>query len=145
MEVEEALATLNRALALQARSALAFARAGGSVRGLSHQAVSAQLWQFAECDLDDYRRLVEKIVALGGEPTTEVAALEAHEQLDAAVRWLVEVESEAVEALADVIPHTGNEGPGEALEHLLEHVIMRKQEQVDWLVRALGDTAAGRG
>ena len=103
------------------------------------------LWEFARAELDDTRRLVEKIVALGGKPTTDVAPLEAHDELEAAVRWLTEVESEAVEALADVIPHTGNEGPGEALEHLLEHVIMRKQSQVDYLVRALGDTAATHG
>ena len=31
---------------------------------------------------------------------------------------------------------TGNEGRSEALEHRLEHSIMRKQEQVDALIRA---------
>jgi len=144
MEVEEAIAALNRALALQARSPLAFAHAAAGVRGLAHQAVGSQLWAFASAELDDYRRLAEKIVALGGEPTTEVSELRSHDELEEAVRWLAAVESEAVEALAEVIPHAGNEGPGEALEHLLEHVILRKQEQVDWLVRAVGDTAATR-
>ena len=41
-----------------------------------------------------------------------------------------------IEALQDVIPATGQEGRSEALEHRLEHVIMRKQEQVDALVRS---------
>ena len=36
-----------------------------------------------------------------------------------------------------MIPETGHEGASEALEHLLEHIIMRKQEQVDFLVRAM--------
>ncbi len=46
--------------------------------------------------------------------------------------------NEVIEALHAVIPHTGQEGRSEALEHLLEHVIMRKQEQVDALQRGLG-------
>ena len=145
MEVEEAIETLNRALSLQARSALAFTLAAGTARGIPAQAIGTTLWEFAQSELDDTRRLVEKIVALGGQPTTDVAPLRSYDELADAVRWLAEVESDAVEALAEVIPHTGNEGPGEALEHLLEHVIMRKQSQVDYLVRALGDTAATRG
>jgi hypothetical protein len=36
----------------------------------------------------------------------------------------------------DVIPSTGHTGDSEALEHRLEHMIMRKQEQVDALERA---------
>ena len=139
MELEEALRALNRTLALQARSALAFTHVAGSVRGLAHQALGAQLWRFATEELDDLRRLVEKVVALGGEPTTDVAPIRSHESLEDALAWLVETETEAVEALADVIPHTGNEGPGEALEYRLEHIIMRKQEQVDTLSRALGE------
>jgi len=35
-----------------------------------------------------------------------------------------------------VIPHSGQEPRPEALEHLMEHLIMRKQNQVDWLRRA---------
>jgi hypothetical protein len=34
------------------------------------------------------------------------------------------------------LAYTGQEGRSEALEHRLEHVIMRKQEQVDALIRA---------
>ena len=143
MEVEEAIAALNAALALQARSALAYTHVAGTVRGLEHQALGAQLWSFGAAELDDLRRLVEKVVALGGEPSTDVAPIRSHESLEDAVRWLVEIETEAVTALADVIPHTGNEGPGEALEHRLEHSIMRKQEQVDTLARALGEPATG--
>ena len=47
-----------------------------------------------------------------------------------------EVEEEVVEALQDCIPFTGQEGRSEALEHRLEHMIMRKQEQRDTLERA---------
>jgi hypothetical protein len=43
-----------------------------------------------------------------------------------------------VAALHAVIPHTGQEPRSEALEHRMEHLIMRKQEQVDTLRRAVG-------
>jgi bacterioferritin (cytochrome b1) len=145
MEVEEAVEGLNRALSLQYRSALAFTVVAGTVRGLEHQGVAQTLWGFAQDDLDDARRLVEKIVSLGGEPTTDVPQLRSEGSLEKDVAWLLEIETEAVDALADVIPHTGNEGPGEGLEHRLEHIIMRKQEQVDWLVRARGAGPATRG
>ncbi len=63
----------------------------------------------------------------------------------AAVDLLIDTECEALAALHAVIPHTGQEPRSEALEHLLEHVIMRKQEQVDTLLRARGGvTTAAR-
>jgi hypothetical protein len=34
------------------------------------------------------------------------------------------------------IEPTGREGRSEALEHMLQHLIMRKQDQVDFLMRA---------
>ena len=44
-----------------------------------------------------------------------------------------------------VIPVTGQEPWSEALEHLLEHLIMRKQWQVDYLARVLGRPAIETG
>ena len=41
-----------------------------------------------------------------------------------------------IEALQESIEPTGREGRSEALEHMLEHIIMRKQNQVDFLLRA---------
>ena len=42
-------------------------------------------------------------------------------------------------ALHAVIPHTGQQPHSEALEHRLEHVIMRKQQQIDYLEHAARD------
>ena len=53
-----------------------------------------------------------------------------------AVDWLIESEGFAIEALAEAIEPTGREGRSEALEHMLEHLIMRKQNQVDFLLRS---------
>ena len=87
-------------------------------------------------ELDDARLLVEKIVALDGEPTTEVAPLSWNGDSHAAVNWLIETETEAIDALQAGIEPTRREGRSEALEHMLEHLIMRKQNQIDFLLRA---------
>jgi hypothetical protein len=49
---------------------------------------------------------------------------------------LIDCETEAVEALRAAIEPTGPDAVSEALEHLLEHLILRKQSQIDFLRRA---------
>lgn len=83
------------------------------------------------------RRLIEKIVSLDGEPTATVAELRFESDAKSAIRSLAENEEDVVEALQEAIEPTGREGRSEALEHLLEHLILRKQAQVDFLRRAL--------
>lgn len=136
LDVEEAVSRLNDALKLQYRSASQYMLSSGSLFGFEFQALGDRMWAFAKEELDDARRLVEKIVALGGSPTTEMAELHWNGEPDAAVDHLIETESEAVETLQLAIEPTGREGRSEALEHMLEHVIMRKQNQIDFLVRA---------
>ena len=136
MLTDKVVECLNEALALQHRSVLQFNLASGSLFGLEVQAVTGELQRFAEAELDDTRRLVEKISALDGDPTTEVAAVPWHADPRDAMDALIENEDEAIAALHAVIPHSGQEPRSEALEHLMEHLIMRKQNQVDWLRRA---------
>src|SRR5687768_17394875 len=127
---------LNAALSLQYRSALGYTLASGSLFGFEYQALGDRLWEFARAELDDARLLVEKIVALGGEPTTDVAPLSWTGDPTDAVNWLIETENEALDALQAGIEPTGREARSEALEHMLEHLIMRKQGQIDFLLRA---------
>ena len=136
LDVGEAIARLNDALSLQYRSSQQYMLSSGSLFGFEFQALGDRLWEYAMAELADARRLVEKIVALGGAPTTEMAPLEWTGEPDSAVDRLIEIESEAVEILQLAIEPTGREGRSEALEHMLEHVIMRKQDQVDFLLRA---------
>jgi bacterioferritin (cytochrome b1) len=138
MEVDQVVAALNAALRLQFRSALAYTLVAGRLTGFAYHGLAADMKAFAIADLEDARHLVEKVATLGGEAQVEVAPLEAHEDAESAVRWLIRAETEAIEALQDCIPFTGQEGRSEALEHRLEHVIMRKQEAVDLLIRASG-------
>jgi bacterioferritin (cytochrome b1) len=136
LDVDAAIERLNHALAFQYRSVLGYTVASGSVTGFEHQGVANLLWRFAQAELDDTRRIVEKIVTLGGEPVVAPAEVSLHTSPEDMVGWLIEVEREALEAFQDVIPTTGHTADSEALEHRLEHLIMRKQEQVDALERA---------
>lgn len=107
-----------------------------SLVGFEVQAVGGKLTDYGDSELADARRLIEKIVSFDGTPTTQVAELRVTRDPTEAIRWLIGCEEEAVEALQAAIEPTGREGRSEALEHLLEHLILRKQDQIDFLHRA---------
>jgi bacterioferritin (cytochrome b1) len=136
MDVDEQIECLNKALALQHRSVLQYSLVAGSVIGLEYQAHADKMRKHAISELEDSTRLIEKIAALGGEPTTEVAPLSFVADPAVALEQLIEDEGETLEALQAAIEPTGREAASEAVEHRLEHMIMRKQEQVDYLLRA---------
>ena len=136
MDEQAVIGALNEALALQHRSAIAYNVAAGSLTGFRFQPLALELGRFALEETRDARHLIEKIVTLGGEPTTDVADLPFTAVPEEAIEALVEHETKAIDALQAVIPPSGQEGRSEALEHRMEHMIMRKQEQVDALVRA---------
>ncbi len=136
MDVEEQIECLNKALRLQHRSVLLYSLVAGSVIGLEYQAHAEKMREHALSELEDATRLVEKITALGGEPTTDVAQISFTSDPDKAIDAVIECESETLEALQAAIEPTGREAASEAVEHRLEHMIMRKQEQVDYLLRA---------
>ena len=136
LDIEGAIDGINAALPMQYRSAIQYTLTSGSLFGFEYQSLGDQLWEYGRAELDDARMLVEKVVALGGEPSTEAAELRWTGTPDDAVGWLIETEEEAIDTLQLAIEPTGREGRSEALEHTLEHVIMRKQAQVDFLLRA---------
>ncbi len=132
-----AIERLNTALRHQYRSALQYSVVAASLLGLESQALGPRLTSFGDEELNGVRQLIEKIISFGGRPTTEVAELRFEEQASDSLPWLIACEEEVVEALQDSIEPTGREGRSEALEHLLEHMIMRKQHQIDFLQRAV--------
>ncbi len=136
MDVEEQVERLNAALRLQYRSVIQYTLTAGGLAGFEFQPLAASLGAFALEDLGDARRLAEKITALGGEPTDDVAPPRFESDPRASVELLIEMEGEALETLQAAIEPTGREAASEAIEHRLEHIIMRKQEQVDVLLRA---------
>ena len=128
---------LAKAVRLQYRSALQYTLTAGSIVGIEYQGLGERLWRFAEAELDDARRLIEKLVALEGEPPVRAPDLRYDDEPRKALQRLIDDETEAIESLQAVIPETGKEGASEALEHLMEHLILRKQDQVDFLTRAV--------
>jgi bacterioferritin len=138
MDVEQQIECLNKALRLQHRSVLHYSLVAGSVIGLEYQAHAQKMREHSLSELEDATRLVEKITALGGEPTTEVAPISFTADPGEALEKLIESEAETLEVLQAAIEPTGREAASEAVEHRLEHIIMRKQEQVDALIRASG-------
>src|SRR5215212_7509860 len=136
MDVAKQLDCFNSALRLQHRSVLQYSLVAGSVIGLEYQAHDEKIREHSLSELEDATRLVEKITALGGEPTTDVAPMRFVADPDKAIHALIDCESETLEVLQAAIEPTGREAASEAVEHRLEHMIMRKQEQVDYLLRA---------
>lgn len=137
LDEKEAVERLNVALSQQYRSALQYSIAAASLTGLEAQGLGPQLTSYGDEELSGARALIEKIVSFGGEPSTDVAELRFDASPGEALGWLLECEEEVIDALQESIEPTGREGRSEALEHMLEHQIMRKQEQVDFLRRAL--------
>ena len=138
LDEELAVEKLNAALEQQYRSALQYSVVAASLLGVEAQALGEKLKGFGDEELSGARELIEKIISFNGAPTVNVAKLEFHADAMESVEWLVQCEEEVVEALQEAIEPTGREGRSEALEHLLEHQIMRKQHQIDFLKRAAG-------
>lgn len=137
LDVDAAVDGLNRALALELRGAVELTLAAGGATGIAYMGLAARYRDWAADALEDAGRLVDKIVALGGTPGADVADPGFDQDPARMVERLLRSEEEAVEAVRAIIPATGSEGRGEALEHLLEHLILRKEDQADFLRRAL--------
>jgi bacterioferritin (cytochrome b1) len=136
MEVEKVHEALGAAIDKQAQTVLTMSLLAGSLRGIAATAIKQSLREFVLAELEDTYQLIEKLSALGGTPSMKVPDVSADPDTEAALRALLRHESEAVAALHAVIPYSGQEPRSEALEHLLEHCIMRKQQQIDFLWHA---------
>lgn len=137
MDVPEVQRLLTAALRLQYRSALLYSITAGTVGGVEGLALGDLLAEHAALELADVQRLADKLVTLGGTPPADVPSFKVSLSTKTALKALVKVEEESLEALHKVIEPSGQEPRSEALEHLMEHVIVRKQAQVDRLLRAL--------
>ena len=137
MRTDEVVSALQHALSLQARSLVTMTVLAGSLRGLPGLGAKFRLREFVRDELEDTYLLTEKLVALGGAPRLDAAVVDPSPDPQRALRDFLDGEREVVAALHAVIPHSGQEPRSEALEHLLEHVIMRKQQQVDLLSLAV--------
>lgn len=137
MDVEAVREQLARAVGEQLGSLVTLNLLAGTARGTAAAGLKDRLLSFAVSEVHDTQRLVEKLVALGGqlqpyEPPPLPAAT-----FDAAAREFLEREQAVMSTLHAVIGPSGQTPASEALEHLIEHVLLRKQQQVDFLRLAL--------
>jgi bacterioferritin (cytochrome b1) len=136
MDVTKVHETLQVAIDMQAESVLTMSLLAGSLRGIESTAIKQNLREFVLAELHDTYQLIEKLSALGGSPAMQVPDITVDPDTQKALKALLRHEAEAVAALHAVIPHSGQQPRSEALEHLLEHCIMRKQQQIDFLWHA---------
>ena len=136
MDVEAVRKQLSTAVSQQLGSLVSMTLLAGSLRGAAYVGLKVRLREYAVTEVSDTERLVEMFCALGGElqpmefpppPATDSAA---------ALREFIERDKQVMASLHAVIPHSGQEPQSEALEHLIEHVLLRKQEQLDFLLLA---------
>lgn len=140
MDLDKVHQSLGKAVQLQAESVLTMTLLAGTIRGLGGAGIKQDIRQFVQAELEDTYKLTEKLSALGGTPVLLTPDIQVEADTAKALGNLLAHEREAVAALHDVIPHSGQEPRSEALEHLLEHVIMRKQQQIDYLWHAADDS-----
>jgi hypothetical protein len=138
MDVDAVQQRLARAVSAQLGSLLTLTLLAGAVRGPAAVGLKDLLSGFAAAEVADTQRLVEKLTVLGG-------ALEPYDAPplptgDATVmlQAFLDREETVLETVHAVIDPSGQEPQSEALEHLVEHVLLRKQQQVDRLRLALG-------
>ena len=139
MDATAVCRSLGHALALQSRSLLEMTLLAGAMRGMAGVGTKAQLRQFVQHELEDTYLLTEKLTAIGGEPDLDLDRIRPSADPNSALRDFLAREQDVVAALHAVIADSGQEPRSEALEHLLEHVIMRKQQQLDFRWLALED------
>jgi hypothetical protein len=108
----------------------------GTVRGVGGAAIKQSLREFVLAELADSYQLIEKLSALGGRVVIDTPVIDVSTDARPALRSRREHEVTTVSALHGVIPHSGQQARSEALERLLEDVIMRKQPQIDYLWHA---------
>lgn len=133
MDVEAVRRQLATAVSQQLGVLVSLTLLAGSLRGAAYVGLKLRLREYAAAEVTDTQRLVEMFCALGGElPRMEVPPTPATDSATA-LRDFIELDRQVMASLHAVIPHSGQEPQSEALEHLIEHVLLRKQEQLDFL------------
>jgi hypothetical protein len=137
MDVEAVRKALSEAVRLQMASLLEMRVLGGSLPGVLGAVVKAELRRDLVEEVQDTVFLTEKLTALGGSCPTDVPELVLEPKAEASLRGFLDRQGWLLASVHAVIPHSGQEPHSEELDHRLEHVIMRKQQQVEFFTHAL--------
>jgi hypothetical protein len=136
MDLEAVRKQLATAVSQQLGSVLGLTLLAGSLRGPKSLSLKDRLQAYAVAEVADAQLLIEKLTAVGGELAPVEAPPLPSADAGMALGEFVEREEQVMASLHAVISSSGQEPRSEALEHLIEHVLMRKQQQLDYLALA---------
>lgn len=134
MDKEQVIADLNELLTLEYTAVLQYTYEGFVIAGLDRPRFVAMFQGEANESLMHARMVGEKIVALGGIPTTEIGAIDTTTDLMTMLRNNLALESKAVELYSRALEHAQDDI---ALRVMLENQVQIEKASVEELQRIL--------
>jgi bacterioferritin len=138
MDRKAVIKALNDVLVLEYAAVIQYAQFSYCVKGLRRRAVTDWFFEQATDSLTHARQLGDKIVALGGVPTTEIGPVQQAPDLVGMVKLALDGERRSVEAYKAALALAADDT---ALRVQLENQIQLEQESVEELEKMLGDPA----
>jgi bacterioferritin len=138
MDRKAVIKALNDALALEYSAVVQYAQYSYCVKGFRRLAVAGWFFEQATTSLTHARMMGDKIVALGGIPTTKVGPVREAQDLTSMVKLSLEMERRSVESYQAALVLAADDT---ALRVLLESRIEAEQADVEELEKMLSDTA----
>jgi bacterioferritin len=136
MDRKAVIKALNDALALEYAAVVQYAQYSYCVKGFRRLAVAGWFFEQATTSLTHARMMGDKIVALGGIPTTQVGPVREAQDLTSMVKLSLEMERRSVESYQAALTLAADDT---ALRVLLETRIEAEQADVEELEKMLSD------
>ena len=136
MDQKAVIKALNDALALEYAAVVQYAQYSYCVKGFRRLAVAGWFFEQATTSLTHARMMGDKIVALGGIPTTQVGPVREAQDLTSMVKLSLEMERRSVESYQTALTLAADDT---ALRVLLETRIEAEQADVEELEKMLSD------
>lgn len=140
MDRKAVIAALNEALALEYAAVVQYAQCSYCVKGFRRLAVAGWFFEQATTSLTHARMIGDKIVALGGIPTTRVGPVKEAQDLTSMVKLSLETERRSVTSYQAALALAAEDT---ALRVLLESRIEDEQADVEELEKMLADPGQG--
>ncbi len=136
MDQKAVIKALNDALALEYAAVVQYAQCSYCVKGFRRLAVAGWFFEQATESLTHARLVGDKIVALGGVPTTRIGPVQEAPDLLGMVKLSLEMERRSVESYQAALTLAADDT---ALRVLLESRIEAEQADVEELEKMLSD------
>ena len=140
MDRKAVIAALNEALTLEYAAVVQYAQCSYCVKGFRRLAVAGWFFEQATKSLTHARMIGDKIVALGGIPTTRVGPVKEAQDLTSMVKLSLETERRSVTSYQAALVLAAEDT---ALRVLLESRIENEQADVEELEKMLADPGQG--